>query len=71
MRNLSSGFCGGRTQTKSVSIQLVEESKSGQNTAKKQTDSGSVSDRRKAVATYLKGKDSSLDSSSPSFNGGL
>lgn len=34
-------------------------------------DSGGLSDHRKAVALYLKGRDSSLDSSSPSFNGGL
>lgn len=58
-------------QTKKGSVQLQEERKWGQNTAKKQMGSDGVSDHRKAVAMYLDGKQSSLCSSSPSINGGV
>lgn len=64
LMNLFSGFCGGGTHAKNGSIQLLEERQWEQNTAKQQMDSGGVSDHREAVAMYLKGKDSSLDSSS-------
>lgn len=58
-------------QTKKGSVQLLEECKWRQNTAKKQMGSDGVSDHRKAVAMYLEGKKSSLSSSAPSFNGDL
>lgn len=42
-------------QTKKGSVELLEERKWGQNTAKKQMGSDGVSDHRKAVAMYLEG----------------
>jgi len=71
VRNLSSGFSGGGDADQEWVYTMQEESKREQNIAKKQTDGGGVSDHRNAVAMCLKGRDSSLDSFSPSFNGGL